>query len=241
MKITVITVCYNVEKKIECTLRSVLAQKTEDLEYIVIDGNSTDGTMNILNRYMDDKRISIFSERDFGVYNAMNRGIARASGDYVIFMNAGDVFYDENVLSNIFPYLIKGEKTIFYGKIYRVNYTRNIDRIKDFSKIASSPLQGFMKREMPCHQGIIAPIASLRNFYFNEKYKYAADFDWLIRCYKAGYKLKDTQCMICYYDNAGLTCGTVNRKRMRMEYETILKNYFPMLFSLEKIVKYFGA
>lgn len=241
MKITVITVCYNAEKKIECTLRSVLAQKIEDLEYIVIDGNSTDGTMNILDRHMDDKRISIFSEKDFGVYNAMNRGIARASGDYVIFMNAGDYFYDENVLSNIYPYLIKNKEAIFYGKIYRVNCTRNMDRIKDFSKIASSPLQGFMKREMPCHQGIVAPIDSLRNFYFNEKYKYAADFDWLIRCYKAGYKLKDTQCMICYYDNAGLTCGTANRKRMRMEYEAILKNYFPTLFRLEKIVKYFGA
>lgn len=236
MRITVITVCYNAEKCIEKTILSVLGQTYNNIEYIIIDGASTDQTLNIINKYVENKSVIVYSEPDFGVYNAMNRGIVRVSGDYVIFMNAGDQFYNEYVLDKISQFMTRNSNCIFYGKIYRV-YTRKGDRIKDFSQIACNPLQGFLKREMPCHQGIFAPADSLKHFYFNEEYKYCADFDWLIRCYKARYKMINTNCMICKYDNRGLTSNIKNRKYMKLESEEILKKNFPILFRLQLIIE----
>lgn len=101
MKVSVVTVCFNAEKLIEETILSVINQTYSDIEYIIIDGASTDGTMNIVNRYRD--RIAVIvSEPDKGIYDAMNKGIALATGEWLNFMNAGDVFCNEKVLKNIF-------------------------------------------------------------------------------------------------------------------------------------------
>lgn len=235
MKISIITICYNAEKSIENTVLSVLNQTYKNIEYIIIDGESTDKTLEILDKYTENKKIKIYCEPDFGVYNAMNRGITRISGDYVIFMNAGDQFYNELVLNEIRKFVDKKDKCILYGKVYRV-HSKKGDKIKDFSQIARSPLQGFLNKEMPCHQGIIAPADSLKNFYFKEEFKYCADFDWLIRCYKAGYQMINTDCMICKYDNTGLTSDKKNRKYMKQESEIILKRNFPVLFRLQLII-----
>jgi glycosyltransferase involved in cell wall biosynthesis len=101
VKITVITVCYNVENEIEKTVKSVLNQSYANMEYLIIDGKSSDHTLPLAENLVSgtDKKVLIYSEKDFGIYNAMNRGIMRASGDYVVFMNAGDSFYDEEVLT----------------------------------------------------------------------------------------------------------------------------------------------
>lgn len=100
-KITIITVCYNAVKIIEETIKSVINQNYPNIEYIIIDGGSQDGTIDIIKRYT--QKISYWiSEADKGIYDAMNKGIKRASGTYLNFMNAGDVFSDENVISDIF-------------------------------------------------------------------------------------------------------------------------------------------
>ena len=91
-KITVITVCCNEKLRLKSTIESVRAQTYPDMEYLVVDGASSDGTINMMDEYSEDFRIRFFSEKDYGIYNAMNRGIARASGDYIVFINAGDRF-----------------------------------------------------------------------------------------------------------------------------------------------------
>ena len=91
MKISVITVCYNSENTIERTIKSVLSQTYQDIEYIIVDGLSTDKTLEIVNKYKD-KIAKIISEKDTGLYDAMNKGIDNASGEYLMFLNSDDCF-----------------------------------------------------------------------------------------------------------------------------------------------------
>ena len=100
--VSVITVCYN-EKKIENTCKSIINQTFEDYEWIVVDGGSNDDTVDIFKKYK--KNMSYFgSDKDSGIYNAMNKGIKIAKGEWIIFMNGGDCFYQKNSLSKISPH-----------------------------------------------------------------------------------------------------------------------------------------
>ncbi len=103
-KISIITVCYNAEKEIERTMISVLQQTYDNIEYIIFDGNSSDNTLKIINRIIvnyTNRDIHVVSEPDNGIYDAMNKGIKMASGEWLNMMNAGDVFADSNVLQNV--------------------------------------------------------------------------------------------------------------------------------------------
>ena len=106
MKISIITVCFNAVGVIEKTILSVISQTYNDVEYIIIDGGSTDGTLDIVKKYENYIAYWI-SEPDSGIYNAMNKGVKHATGLYCNFMNAGDFFINEKVLENIFPIIIK--------------------------------------------------------------------------------------------------------------------------------------
>ena len=114
LKISVVTVCYNAAVSIEQTMLSVLGQSYPDIEYIVIDGGSTDGTVDIIKKYAD--RLAYWvSEPDKGIYDAMNKGIAAATGSYINFMNSGDSFYDNRVVEAVVPYLSSDMKAVIYG------------------------------------------------------------------------------------------------------------------------------
>tara|TARA_B100000787_G_scaffold163633_1_gene145482 strand:+ start:585 stop:1331 length:747 start_codon:yes stop_codon:yes gene_type:complete len=109
MKVSIITVCYNAEKTIENTIHSVLSQSYNEIEYIIIDGNSKDSTMKIVNRYKD-KIAKIISENDKGIYDAMNKGINIASGEIIGILNADDVYVDNNVVEKKMLILNKDKK-----------------------------------------------------------------------------------------------------------------------------------
>ena len=114
LKISVVTVCYNAADSIEQTMLSVLGQSYPDIEYIVIDGGSTDGTVDIIKKYTD--RLAYWvSEPDKGIYDAMNKGIAAATGSYINFMNSGDSFYDNRVVEAVVPYLSSDMEAVIYG------------------------------------------------------------------------------------------------------------------------------
>ena len=114
MKYSIITVNFNNKEGLRKTIESVIHQSFCDFEYIVIDGGSTDGSMDIIKEY--ESHINYWvSEPDKGIYNAMNKGILKAQGDYINFMNSGDCLYDNNVLNNTLPYLTAD---IVYGRLF---------------------------------------------------------------------------------------------------------------------------
>lgn len=116
--LSVITICKN-EPFIESTCRSVCAQTNRNFEWIIIDGKSTDDTLDKIAPYRE--RADIFvSEADGGIYPAMNKGIALARGKYLLFLNGGDLFYDEKTVAGVLPYLNKGGADVFYGDSYRL-------------------------------------------------------------------------------------------------------------------------
>lgn len=122
MKISIITISYNVEKEIERTMRSVLNQTFKDLEYIVVDGKSKDTTVAIAKSIAaeyPDRAVRIISEPDKGIYDAMNKGIKMASGDWVCMMNAGDTFANCNVLHDVFENQIPENISFLYSDLYK--------------------------------------------------------------------------------------------------------------------------
>jgi glycosyltransferase involved in cell wall biosynthesis len=113
-KVSIITICYNCKADLENTIVSVISQQYPAKEYIVIDGGSTDGTAEVLDKYKNQIDVCI-SETDEGIYDALNKGIRHAAGEWIICMNAGDVFRSDNVLSDIFSQHIPEEKTFIYS------------------------------------------------------------------------------------------------------------------------------
>ena len=173
---SVITICYNVVNQIEETLKSVLSQTCDDYEYIVIDGASVDGTLDVLNKYKN--RINKFiSEKDNGIYSAMNKGLHLAIGNYTIFMNAGDYFYDNHVLDMVKKNMYENANFVaYYGDvIYKYDFGERY--VKSFNI-------GRIYRGMFCsHQSIFINTNVMKSIKFNEKYKYAADYCMILNVF----------------------------------------------------------
>ncbi len=224
LKITVITVCYNAEDKIRETVESVLNQTYSNYEYLIIDGESNDGTTAILKDYSERKNIFIYSEKDYGIYNAMNRGIARSSGDYIFFLNVGDKFYNEHVLENMCSCMEKNMEIIYYGKVCLM-YPDGSEVIEDFSEwdgsLEGKALDGFM----PCHQSIFAPRKLLTDHYFREKYKIRADYEWFVYSISKGSKCKNVPVVVSYYDTSGVSGKYRNRSLSLQEEKLIVQDY----------------
>lgn len=192
-KISVVTVVYNAVSLIEETIKSVLAQTYDNIEYIVIDGGSTDGTVDVIKKYED--RIQVFvSEPDKGIYDAMNKGIDKATGRWINFMNAGDHFYSTSSVADIFevPESNYSEYVTVYGD---AEY-----RLKSFSYVR----QGYecdRDHFMPfSHQAAFARADIAKKNKFNLKYKIAADTEFFLRLNREGYQLKHVSVIVCSYD-----------------------------------------
>lgn len=235
LKFSIITPCLNAQESIEETLRSVLNQTYVNYEYIIVDGASTDQTMSIVEKYAPafQGRMRWTSEKDFGIYNAMNRGIVCASGDYVIFMNAGDSFYRRDVLETAAKQIEKnGNQGVYFGKA-QVIRDLSENHIVDFAIGGDSYLASILKGSMPCHQGIFAPLALLRRTCFNEKYKIRADFDWIAKSYKEGIKFIRMEEIICNYAGGGIS--ERSKSLFVRETDEILKRHFPILYRVKKV------
>jgi glycosyltransferase involved in cell wall biosynthesis len=181
VKISIITVVYNNEKKIRETIQSVLSQKNIDLEYIIIDGASKDNTMNIINEYID-KISLVISEKDKGIYDAMNKGIELATGDIIGILNSDDIFYDEYILSNLHLEFQKNSCIdIIYGNILYVDYNNTDKVIRNWiSKEYSDTF--FKNANVPPHPStFVKKVVYQKSGNYNQKYHNASDYDFLFR------------------------------------------------------------
>ena len=180
MKITIITVCYNSASHIEDAIQSVADQDFKEIEHIVIDGNSNDGTQQILEKYAD-KLANWISEPDLGIYDAMNKGIKKATGDVVGILNSDDFYYDHQVISKVNQAFCNHEIDAVFGDLVVVD-SKNLNKtIRTYSSKKWSA-DKFSKGYMPAHPTFFVK----RKFYekyglFETDYKIAADYEMLIR------------------------------------------------------------
>lgn len=171
--ISIITVSYNAVESIEETILSVINQTYSNIEYIIIDGGSTDGTVDIIKKY-SDKIAYWVSESDKGIYDAMNKGIKVASGEWINFMNSGDSFFDNNVVKNLINRLTVRKSKILYGDTY---FKKGTDLILNKAKSLS-----YFRKGMPfCHQSVF--VSSDIIIPFNLNFKIAADYNFFYFLY----------------------------------------------------------
>lgn len=177
--ISIITITYNASRHILPTLESVAQQTYRNYEHIVVDGASTDDTLTIA-RHFDDLRI--LSEKDRGLYDAMNKGIALARGKYLLFLNAGDAFHSKQVLAAYADRAVKGDD-IIYADTVIVDGARHIVGKRHLTAPQTLTVDSFAKGMLICHQAFmvrkeLAPA-------YDEQYRFSADYDWTVRCIKA--------------------------------------------------------
>ena len=183
-KISVITIVYNRVNDIQKTIESVVNQTFNSIEYIIIDGASTDGTLDILNRNASKIDILI-SEKDAGIYDAMNKGLQVATGEFVLFMNAGDSFYNLNVLQNIFEQLTT-DADIIYGDTMFVDMNDKelglMSQIRKRVLVNNLSWKSMQYGMMFCHQSFLVKKSIAPKY--EVAYRYSADIDWIIKCMK---------------------------------------------------------
>lgn len=195
-KFSIITITYNAEAFLPRTVESVLSQHYRDIEHIIIDGASTDSTISVAQDYMqrsyaaqNGHEVRIVSEPDNGLYDAMNKGLRQASGDYICFLNAGDFFPNANVLDTIVSRSLTGKSrqqlpAVIYGDTDIVDNEGNFLRHRRLAPPRNLTWRSFRKGMLVCHQAFYARLDIARTVPYDTRYRYSADVDWCIRVMK---------------------------------------------------------
>ena len=175
MKISIVTVVFNEEARIRRTVESVINQTYNNIEYIIIDGKSTDNTIQIIKNFQNG--ISrLISEPDKGIYDAMNKGLDISSGDRVLFLNAGDQLYDNHIISSIITFLMeRNQCALIYGNVL----------LKGRNRILKSlPINYINKVMVTNHQACFFNREIHKEYYYNLNYKIAADYEVIFKMFK---------------------------------------------------------
>ena len=229
-KFSIITVTYNAEAVLEDTIQSVISQTYHHVEYIIVDGASKDGTLSIIDRYRD--RITrIVSEPDKGLYDAMNKGIKLATGDYLCFLNAGDSFHEDDTLQ-LMVHSITGTELpdVLYGETAIVDEEGHFLRMRRLSAPENLNWKSFKDGMLVCHQAFF-PRRELAEPY-DLRYRFSADFDWRIRIMKKSHTLHNTHLTLIDYLNEGMT--TRNHRASLHERFRIMCRHYGYLSTLAR-------
>lgn len=225
MKISVITVCLNAGNCIEKTFLSLFSQSSKDWELIVFDGLSSDNTLDIINKYKD--KIAVFkSQKDDGIYDAMNNALRCASGDYLLFLNAGDTLVDDFVFEKTIPLLEKHSPGIAFGYTKYVQ-TGKIEKHKNWRN------KFFFAANCFCHQCMFYKKELFEKALYDTSFKIYADWDFTVKCIKKyGAKVLPLDFCISNYSLDGFSSKKENFKIIRKERAKIQKTYFPLIYPL---------
>lgn len=202
--ISVITVTFNAENVIEKTLLSVAEQTFNDYEHLIIDGASKDKTLDIIQNGKQNGKLQIISEPDSGLYYAMNKGLHLAKGKYIIFLNAGDLFYDSETLSK-YAKACELNYKIIYGETVIVNDSYDFIGPRHLSVPSILTFKSFSKGMLICHQAFMVQKSIAPNF--DTSYRFSADYDWTVKCIQATIPAEcyNLNCITIKYLSDGLT------------------------------------
>lgn len=224
VKFSVITINYNNRNGLEKTVKSVISQKYESYEYIVVDGGSGDGSLELIKHYAE-KIAKWVSEKDRGIYDAQNKGIAWSEGQYLIFLNSGDCFHDENVLTRVAGFIENTGKKLVYGNTDLLNEDASVTHLIPTDK----PDMNFWYANTLNHQAVFAHRELFdKTGIFDLHYKYAADFDFLFKCFvNNAEEFAHINEVVCDYDNSGLTSNPAVYATIIKERKEIIKSCVP--------------
>jgi glycosyltransferase involved in cell wall biosynthesis len=222
VKLSVITIVYNNVKDIERTMLSIFNQTFTDIEYIVIDGASNDGTLEVINKYKS-KITHLISEPDKGIYDAMNKGLALAQGEYVLYMNSGDEIYAPETVTEIFESAVAAD--IYYGEteMYNENW-QSLGQRRHQAPEAFS-WKSFRQGMSISHQAIYIRRSLLEPF--DLRYKYSSDIDWILKAAKKASYIVNTRMYVAKY----LVGGISKKKHLQSLKERflILNKYYGLV------------
>lgn len=225
LTLSIVTITYNASQWLERTIRSVAMQQGVAIEYWIIDGGSADDTINIVQRYAGTVTHWI-SEPDKGLYDAMNKGLQRVTGDYVMFLNAGDSLQAPDTAATILRVAQEHAcPDILYGETDLVDGGQKVVGARRLKAPEQLNWKSFRMGMLVCHQAFIVKrtVAPL----YDLQYRFSADFDWCIRCMKKAESIVNTHRRLIYYLNEGLT--TANRKVSLKERYRIMQKYYGKL------------
>jgi glycosyltransferase involved in cell wall biosynthesis len=180
MKVSIITVCFNIAETIEDTIKSVLSQNHEDIEYIVVDGASTDGTLDVIKKYK--KNIAkVISEPDNGIYDAMNKGLSSSTGDIVANLNGDDVYAEKTIVSRMVEFIQQNELDAAYGDLIYVDRKKS-NSVRRFWKAGPYKKGAFYRGWVVPHPTFFCRKEIYEKYgYFNDTLQIAADFELMLR------------------------------------------------------------
>lgn len=231
MLITIITVCFNAEKSIKRTIKSVLHQTYDQIEYIIVDGKSNDNTLKIVNSF--DTNIKIISEKDNGIYDAMNKGITEAEGDYITFLNADDYYIDDDFIKKITLEIKKtGGVDIYCTDIFYGN---------DSKSIRISPSLEGMKINMSLnHPGSFVKKNILKRNKFNTKFKIASDYELFLRLLSNKSTLRIYPIAGCFMEEGGASSKFLATTKEVFKIQSLYYGYsWACLISIRRFLSFF--
>jgi len=223
--LSVVTVVYNNVRDIERTMLSVIRQSYPAIEYIVVDGQSTDGTLQIIEKYKD-KLKKLVSEKDKGIYDAMNKGLALATGDYIIFMNSGDEFYASDTVEKVF--VSAPDADIYYGETEMIDDAGNSLGQRRHKAPENFTWRNFKYGMSISHQAIYIKRSLVERY--DPKYQLSADIDWILKAAKKAKKIVNVHGYVAKY-----LVGGMSKKKHRqslVERFIIMKKYYGLLPTL---------
>lgn len=217
IQFSIITVTYNAGAKLKETVTSILEQTYDNYEIVIKDGLSTDGSLNNL---PDAEKIRLERCKDNGIYDAMNQAVALARGEYIIFMNCGDFFYDKEVLSNIAKCIEHTpDRGIYYGDAYFALSKEVIHMPREITDFVCY-------RHIPCHQACVFAKELFADKAFDLQYKIRADYEFFLRQYYIkAIRPVYTEVVIANYEGGGFSENKENRKWDKQEHRMITRKY----------------
>lgn len=226
MKISVITVCYQAEQNIAKTIESVKNQTCQDIEYIIVDGGSGDGTMAIIEETLGGYPVKIISEPDKGIYDAMNKGIGLAEGEYIHFLNAGDTYYDNHVIEKTVSWIEEKEADIVYGHIEYLYPDGSRERRNYDGKCAKQIY--YLTGDCINHQAMFARRTLFETDRFDISLKICADRDWMMRKSKEGAVFQAMGFPVCVYRYDGVS--VLQKEDYKREAAFCIRKHYPLGF-----------
>lgn len=240
IKFTIITCTYNAETVLERTLESVREQTYPHIEHLIIDGNSKDGTMTMVDKYITECEesqsqhvVKAISERDNGLYDAMNKGIKMATGDYLIFLNAGDKLRESGTLEAVVASLDEPKEAVgvIYGDTDIVDDEGHFLHKRRLSPPEKLTWKSFKEGMLVCHQSFYARADIAKSNLYSMEYRISADVDWCIRIMKEadmkGLKLHNSHLILTSYLDGGMSIK--NHRASLLERFRIMAHHYGWL------------